>query len=70
MKSSVQITKSIYPISDSRDRSPWPHGLLIPLVVALACFAFSATARAVNPPPVGGYPNQNTAAGKMRSSAS
>jgi uncharacterized coiled-coil protein SlyX len=36
--------------------------LLIPL--ALACFALSPTARAVDPPPDGGYPNANTAEGE------
>jgi len=36
--------------------------LLIPF--ALACFALSPTARAVDPPPDGGYPNQNTAEGE------
>ena len=36
--------------------------LLIPL--ALACFALSLTARAVDPPPDGGYPNSNTAEGE------
>jgi len=35
--------------------------LLIPLV--LVCFAFSPTARAVDPPPDGGYPNGKTAEG-------
>jgi len=66
MKSSFQITKPINPISASRNRSPWPHGLLIPLLVALACLAFSAAPNAfgVNPPPDGGYPNQNTAEGE------
>src|SRR6476660_8991739 len=29
----------------------------------LACFAFSSTARAVSPPPDGGYPGGNTAEG-------
>jgi hypothetical protein len=29
--------------------------------IALACFALSPTARAVNPPPDGGYPDGNTA---------
>jgi hypothetical protein len=43
-------------------RSPLRLGLLlIPLV--LVCFAFSPTARAVDPPPDGGYPNGNTAEG-------
>jgi hypothetical protein len=36
--------------------------LLIPLL--LACFALSPQARAVDPPPDGGYPNQNTAEGE------
>ena len=44
----------------SISRSPLRLGLLlIPLV--LVCFAFSPTARAVDPPPDGGYPNGNTA---------
>jgi hypothetical protein len=38
--------------------------LLIPLVLALGAFALSPTARAVDPPPDGGYPNQNTAEGE------
>jgi Chaperone of endosialidase len=36
---------------------------LIPLVLALAGLAFSATARALNPPPDGGYRNETTAEG-------
>jgi hypothetical protein len=36
--------------------------LLVP--VAIACFALSPQARAVNPPPDGDYPNQNTAEGE------
>src|SRR5437588_779917 len=43
-------------------RSPLRLGfLLIPL--AVACFALSPTARAVDPPPDGGYPIYNTAEG-------
>src|ERR1700675_4844208 len=37
--------------------------LFIPLVLAVAWLALSPTARAVNPPPDGGYPNANTAEG-------
>jgi Chaperone of endosialidase len=37
--------------------------LLIPLALALGWFALSPTARAVSPPPDGGYPNGNTAEG-------
>jgi len=43
-------------------RSPLRLGfLLIPMV--LVCFALSPAVRAVDPPPDGGYPNQNTAEG-------
>jgi hypothetical protein len=34
------------------------------LLVALACFALSSFTQAVNPPPDGGYPGQNTAEGE------
>src|SRR4029453_16932202 len=34
------------------------------LMLALGCFAFSPTVRAVDPAPDGGYPNQNTAEGE------
>src|SRR5437762_13136635 len=45
------------------NRSPLRRRLLlIPLV--LVCFALSPTARAVDPPPDGGYPNFNTAEGQ------
>jgi hypothetical protein len=45
------------------DDSPLRRGfLLIPLV--LVCFGLSPTARAVDPPPDGGYANQNTAEGE------
>jgi hypothetical protein len=37
--------------------------LLVPLVAALAWLALSQTARAVDPPPDGGYPDANTAEG-------
>src|SRR4051812_30638027 len=33
------------------------------LLIMLACFALAPTARAVDPPPDGGYPNFNTAEG-------
>src|SRR5437867_4409490 len=48
----------------SSSRSPLRSGfLLIPLVLALAWFALPPAARAVDPPPDGGYPNGNTAEG-------
>src|SRR5262249_59163480 len=41
----------------------WRGFLLIPMAMALACFALSPMARAVSPPPDGDYPNGNTAEG-------
>jgi hypothetical protein len=43
-------------------RSPWRCGYLF-IAVALAALAHLQTARAVSPPPDGGYPGQNTAEG-------
>ena len=43
------------------NRSPLRAFLLIPLTVS--CFALSPTAQAVDPPPDGGYPGDNTAEG-------
>src|SRR5947209_3981744 len=34
------------------------------ILFALACFTLSPTVRAVDPPPDGGYPNDNTAEGE------
>jgi hypothetical protein len=60
---SSMLTKVIVPLRDSLSRSArWCGILLIPLV--LASFALSPTARAVDPPPDGGYPNGNTAEGE------
>ena len=51
------------PVPDLISRSPLRRGfLLVPLT--LTCFAFSPAARAVDPPPDGGYPNGNTAEGE------
>src|SRR5215469_18021248 len=45
-------------------RKNFRRGLfLIPLVLALAGLALSPAARALNPPPDGGYPNETTAEG-------
>jgi hypothetical protein len=49
-------------VRKSISRSSVRGSLLIPLV--LASFALSQTARAVSPPPDGGYPNGNTAEGQ------
>ena len=50
------------PLRNLINRSPCGF-LLIPLVLAVASFALSPTAQAVDPPPDGGYPNFNTAEG-------
>ncbi len=57
-----QLKTTTPPVRPSSKQSPLRRGfLLIPLV--LAWIALSPTARAVDPPPDGGYPNQNTAEG-------
>jgi Chaperone of endosialidase len=44
--------------------SPLRRGFPVVLIaIGLACFALTPTARAVDPPPDGGYPNGNTAEG-------
>jgi hypothetical protein len=53
---------TILHLKRSIGRSPWRFGsLLIPLM--LVCLSFTPIARAVNPPPDGGYGGQNTAEG-------
>jgi len=47
---------------NSQDMKTSIHPVLI--TVALACFALSPTAEAVDPPPDGGYPGDNTAEGE------
>jgi hypothetical protein len=62
MKNPIQLTKVITPIRYLLRHSPWRRDLLvIPLV--LVSFALSSIARAVDPPPDGGYPGFNTAEG-------
>jgi hypothetical protein len=63
MHHSNQLTTTTVSIRNSISRSPLRRGfLLIPF--ALAWFALSPTAQAVDPPPDGGYPNFNTAEGE------
>src|SRR6266478_1156841 len=51
-------------VQNSTGRSPLRRDfVLITLALVLAWFAVSPTARAVSPPPDGGYPNDNTAEG-------
>src|SRR5882724_4865841 len=62
MKNPIQLTKAITPVRHLLRHSPWRRDLLvIPLV--LVSFALSPIARAVDPPPDGGYPGFNTAEG-------
>ena len=62
MKNPIQLTKAIASISHSLNRSPWRRDLLL-FSLVLASFALATAARAVDPPPDGGYPNFNTAEG-------
>ncbi len=60
----IQLTNTIPSLRNLINRSPLQRGfLLIPLGLALAWFALSPAARAVSPPPDGGYSNGNTAEG-------
>ena len=43
--------------------SPWRRGYLL-IVAALCCFGLAPAVQAVNPPPDGGYPGDNTAEGQ------
>ncbi len=53
------------PIPNLISSSPLRRGFPVALLVlALGLFALSRTALAVDPPPDGGYPNQNTAEGE------
>ena len=58
-------TKTL-PTTGSMNRSSRHCGTVAALLITLvlACFALSPTARAVDPPPDGGYPNRNTAEGE------
>ena len=54
----IQLTNTIPSLRNLINTSPLQRGfLLIPLGLALAWFALSPAARAVSPPPDGGYPN-------------
>jgi hypothetical protein len=63
MYHSIQLTNLSPSVRPSLNRWPWRRDIVvIPLV--LASFALSPLALAVDPPPDGGYPNQNTAEGE------
>ena len=58
----IHHTTATFPLPNPINRSPLWRGLVfIPL--AFACFGFLPAARAVSPPPDGGYSNFNTAEG-------
>ena len=62
----IHYKSGTLPLPNSISRAPLRLGFIIlPLAVAIACVAFSPTARAQLPPPPpdGGYPNRNTAEG-------
>ena len=64
MNDPIQLTNTIPSVRNSPGRSPLRRGFFpSALALALVWFALSPTARGVNPPPGGGYPNRNTALG-------
>src|SRR5205814_1152341 len=52
--------KTMNPLTQSKNTTIRP----VLIALTLICFGFSPTARAVDPPPDGGYPNENTAEGE------
>ena len=66
MKNAIQINNTTPSVRTSIGRPPLRRGFLPPalaLAITLAWFALSHPARAVTPPPGGGYPGDNTALG-------
>src|SRR5260370_42295250 len=64
MSRSIHLAATIPPAPHPINRSPLRRVLLlIPLALALTCFALFPTAQAVTPAPDGGYANENTAEG-------
>ena len=62
MSRSIELTNMIPRVRNSTGRPSPRRGFLL-IVLGLASFAFSLTARVVIPAPDGGYLNQNTAEG-------
>jgi len=58
----MQTIRNNLTVGNSISRSPVRHGLVL-IALALTCISLSATARALNPPPDGGYFNETTAEG-------
>src|SRR5438105_11522243 len=63
MYSPIQLTNILPTLRTSISRPPLRRGLLTALVFALGWLALSPAARAVSPPPDGGYDRFNTAEG-------
>ena len=60
----TRLNTATLPIPNLISRSPWRRGFpVVLLALVLGVFAFSPTVLAVEPPPDGGYPNENTAEG-------
>src|SRR6266576_3435917 len=64
MKNPTQVISIIAPRNGLFRSSLWRRGFLIMgMVLSLGCFVLAPGARAVEPPPDGGYANYNTAEG-------
>jgi len=63
MKNLVQLTRTIGPVRCLLKRSP-RRSVIFLILLVLASFALLPLARAVDPPPDGGYSNGNTAEGE------
>src|SRR5712691_5391358 len=63
MYNPIQLTTTVPSVRTSISRAPWRCGFLL-IVLVFASLALSPTVCAVDPPPDGGYPNQNTAEGE------
>ena len=63
MNDPIHLAKAFRSAKDSPNRCQLRRGFFL-LALVLAWFTPSPVTEAINPPPDGGYPNQNTAEGK------
>ncbi len=63
MYESIQLTDTMPALGNSTSRSPSRPALIVTALI-LTSFVLSPTARAVEPEPDGGYPNDTTAEGE------
>src|SRR5437868_12114589 len=61
-QNSAHMKTTTLPLRNLMNRSPLRRAFLL-IALLLACFALSPAAQAVDPPPDGGYPGDNTAEG-------